>query len=411
MYGVEFNDRLLTIASDCAALATSPLRLLGRQPSSAGALAAMLDVLRERLPSATEPRLWAAVPSRFSNADLGELLRMLRAAGYSVEGFVDASTAVVAWLRLHGQTIVLDLGLHARTLSVVSVENEFAQLRRTVQLPGGQAELLDSWLRLAAESLIKQTRFDPLHESQLRARLPGMAVQAQKEGVGRSVIDANGKEFELVLSRDQFVLAAQPWCLPLTHALQALCAGLGDCNVLVPEALLDYPAMVETLAAMQPGRVFAVKDAAARAASLMPTGSEAGGAVPYLTRFGLFSVDAPPDSTRRLDMQSSTSDTLATHLVFQGRAICIPASGLVLGRDPVGGEYQLRLPEGIAGLSRRHCTVQTAKQGTFVLDHSRFGTYVDGIRVNGRRLLVAGSSLRLGFPGIELPLIAMESAS
>jgi pSer/pThr/pTyr-binding forkhead associated (FHA) protein len=69
----------------------------------------------------------------------------------------------------------------------------------------------------------------------------------------------------------------------------------------------------------------------------------------------------------------------------------------------------LQLPEGVAGLSRRHCTLLRSPQGALVIDHSRHGTYVDGMRVSGRRLLPAGCTLRLGTPGIELPLVTLDS--
>jgi pSer/pThr/pTyr-binding forkhead associated (FHA) protein len=82
--------------------------------------------------------------------------------------------------------------------------------------------------------------------------------------------------------------------------------------------------------------------------------------------------------------------------------------GLVLGRAPGDGPGVLELPEGIAGLSRRHCTLRRAGGETVLVDHSRFGTFVDGQRVDGRALLAAGSHLRLGTPGIELALVALD---
>ena len=67
----------------------------------------------------------------------------------------------------------------------------------------------------------------------------------------------------------------------------------------------------------------------------------------------------------------------------------IPASGLVLGRDP-GTTPSLQLPEGIAGLSRRHCTLRRDGQRTQVIDHSSHGTFIDGVRVRGYVSTVLG---------------------
>jgi pSer/pThr/pTyr-binding forkhead associated (FHA) protein len=101
---------------------------------------------------------------------------------------------------------------------------------------------------------------------------------------------------------------------------------------------------------------------------------------------------------------------MATHVVYRGRAIPIPAHGMVLGRADSGAPG-LQLPEGIAGLSRRHCTLQRTGERTQIIDHSRHGSFVDGLRVHGRGFLAAGSVLRLGTPGIELPLIALGTHS
>jgi pSer/pThr/pTyr-binding forkhead associated (FHA) protein len=42
-----------------------------------------------------------------------------------------------------------------------------------------------------------------------------------------------------------------------------------------------------------------------------------------------------------------------------------------------------------------------------VRDHSRYGTFVNGERVDGEAVLGAGDRLRLGTPGIVLDLVAV----
>jgi pSer/pThr/pTyr-binding forkhead associated (FHA) protein len=43
-----------------------------------------------------------------------------------------------------------------------------------------------------------------------------------------------------------------------------------------------------------------------------------------------------------------------------------------------------------------------------VEDHSTYGTFLNGSRLEGRASLAAGDRLRLGTPGIVLQLIAVE---
>ena len=150
-------------------------------------------------------------------------------------------------------------------------------------------------------------------------------------------------------------------------------------------------------------------DVAARAASLqVPSGAGDEGGVPWRTRLPLLATRAPADVLQPLALSGADPHVMATHLVYRGRVVPIPPSGLVLGRSP-GDASAIQLPEGIAGLSRRHCTLRRDGQRTQVIDHSSHGTYVDGARVRGRALLPAGGVLRLGDPGIELQLVAIEA--
>ncbi len=84
---------------------------------------------------------------------------------------------------------------------------------------------------------------------------------------------------------------------------------------------------------------------------------------------------------------------------------------MVVGRSP-GTERSVSLPEGLAGVSRRHCTFVRDGSALVLLDHSTFGTFVNGERVSERVRVYAGDRLRVGEPGVELGLIAVgETAS
>ena len=67
----------------------------------------------------------------------------------------------------------------------------------------------------------------------------------------------------------------------------------------------------------------------------------------------------------------------------------------------------LALPEGLAGVSRRHCTFVRDGGEVVLVDHSHFGTFVNGERVSERVRIHAGDKVRLGEPGVELSLISI----
>jgi hypothetical protein len=405
MSGVEYSDVFLAQAQQGELRAT-------QVPASASPTAELARWL-STLPEASRAP-WIAVGPELDVFAMGELLRALRAAGHAVQGFVDRSAALAGWRQITGHHISLAQSRHQTVISVAFHDGTAVELQRTVKLPGGIQRLQDAWLQLAAQTLVQQTRFDPLHdlrhEAALRAALPDLVAAAMHDGQVQHQIDATGRELTLTLTRDQLEAACAPVLRPLTAALQTLAAGMPEARLLVAESMAQLPGMDAVLDSAHLSRVSIVPaGSAACAASVLPDSAPLGtGSVQYLTRVPLpQSQDATPLPSR--EGKNSQPALMATHVVYRGRAMPITAQGLVLGRDPADANA-LRLPEGIAGLSRRHCTLRRDHGRTLLVDHSSYGSFVDGARVNGRAFLAAGSVLRLGTPGIELPLVALDAS-
>lgn len=383
MHGADYDDALVAAATDGSAVA---------------------------LPVPTDGALWVALAPPAHPALPGELLRELRAAGHRVQGFVDRAAVLAAWLPDCPQLVVLGLSRRQFSVDLALREGEVAALRRHVHLPGGLQGLHDAWLRLAAATLVQQTRFDPLHdqrhEQALRQQLPQLAAQAQQQGQAELQLQAGNGAVTLALTRDQLAAAAQPVLAPLGNALQALAAAHGEATLLVPDSARDIPGLQAVLGAARFASLCSGDAAlAARAASLLPpSGAAADAGVPYRTSVPLFAAPAPDGLLAPLLDAAAAARPMATHVVWQGGVVPIPAAGLVVGR---AGDVALSVPEGTAGISRRHCTLRREGGRTQVIDHSAHGTFVDGARVRGRALLPAGAVLRLGDPGIELPLVAI----
>jgi pSer/pThr/pTyr-binding forkhead associated (FHA) protein len=94
-----------------------------------------------------------------------------------------------------------------------------------------------------------------------------------------------------------------------------------------------------------------------------------------------------------------------THVLYDGTAHPFGAAPLVLGAgEPTAGRF-LQLSGNTAGISRRHCTLAACDGRSRVEDHSSYGTFLNGQRVDASAELQVGDRLRLGSPGIELLLI------
>lgn len=406
MLGVDINDRRFVVAADGTSIAHSAVAL----PASAGA-AGLAALLAQQLPAGSGGTWIALAPPADPHLP-GELLRVLREAGHDVQGFVDRAAVLASWLPGTAGIVVVEQSRRRFSISQVAKEGGAVALRRHVPLRGGDQALQDAWVRLAAATLVQQTRFDPLHdarhESELRERITQLAAEAARDGQGQCDIGTGSGTARLVLTRDQLAAAAAPALMDLQLALQGLAAAHGDAALLVEESLLAQPGMDTLLPTAGFSALCRMPDGLpARAASLL-AGSAAtgGGGVPYLTQLPIATASAPHDVLQPVERGAMQAAPMATHVVYGGRVVPIPAGGLVIGRDP-GPAPSVQVAEGRAGLSRRHCTLRRDATRSQVIDHSSHGTYLDGARVRGRALLRAGATLRLGDPGVELQLVAI----
>ena len=360
--------------------------------------------------------LQVAVPAHFDAAALGRVLAVLRAAGWPVAGFVDAAAVLCAALGTTRTTIVIDVGLHHLSAARVTADGDGVR-RRAVRARAGQGllALQESWLLLVSEAMVLRSRFDPLHEAATEQRLyellEGAAAAAARDGGATISLPVGAQTYEVRLSRDQFATRANGLyreLLALVHELRPAGAAL---TLLVPERIAALPGLREMFDTLH-GCDWVVLPAgyAAVAASLLESGPADAAAAVRLLRH-LPRLDTPPYSSaiRREALGNAALQARApTHLLHAGRALPLTAATIEIGRAP--GPGGLALPEGVAGLSRLHCTVRDDHGEPVLIDHSRHGSFVNGERVAGRVRLHAGDTLRLGDPGVEMALIAVGDA-
>ena len=80
----------------------------------------------------------------------------------------------------------------------------------------------------------------------------------------------------------------------------------------------------------------------------------------------------------------------------------------MLGTQPADGERWLDIGQETPGVSRRHCTIGKSNGQCVITDHSRYGTFLNGHRIDGSAALQSGDVLRIGTPGVELRMIFVE---
>jgi hypothetical protein len=100
-----------------------------------------------------------------------------------------------------------------------------------------------------------------------------------------------------------------------------------------------------------------------------------------------------------------------THILFGGDSMRFPEVGLSIGTEADSNMPHIALPRAAAGVSRRHCSLRREGESTLLIDHSRYGTWVNGARVREKATVRPGDRVRVGTPGLEFTLISAAAFS
>jgi hypothetical protein len=316
---------------------------------------------------------------------------------------VDAAVAACAGFAARATVLHLDVHLHQSVLTGLSGAPLLRRRRVDVAPRAGFKAMASAWAHLVAEAMVRRTRFDPLHqaaaEQQLYERLPGWLATLASADTVDAVIETAAGTFAATVRREQFTLAAEAWYAQLTEFVQAgHRAGEHATLALTTRAAL-LPALGERLASLPGLEVVTLSETAAAAAAAARAG-EIGPAEPPALAVALPRARPVTGGPRLRE-----GAVPPTHVVQAGRAHEIGRQPLVVGAGG-GRGCRLALAAG-AGISREHCSLLRRGEEVVLRDHSRYGTWLNGERVDGEAVLGAGDRLRVGTPGVVLELVAV----
>jgi len=404
------------------ATSTRHLSAVLNDPSASNrALTLVAAELTRRLtdvPLGSGEHLWVAAPAHAGAGGLGALLGIASSLPLPIDGFVDAAAVTVAALGLERHAIVLELGLHHAAATAVDADDGHARRRRAVSsLRGGLIELYQGWLELVSTAMVNRTRFDPLHdaatEQELFDALPAWIHQAAQSGHVTVGLSSGTERIEVTLSRDQFSQAAAPIYREVTRLLHELRPAGAPLALIVPRNAVELPGLQEELEQFAGCELISLPDGfAASAASLLDLPERRPEDPVRLLRRSSVQARAElaGEVMRRGLGARRVGGPAPSHVLFDGRAHSLSVDSLVVGRAPEAPNA-ITLPEGLAGVSRRHCTFVHDSGQLVLLDHSSFGTFVNGERVAERVRVYAGDRVRLGEPGAELSVIAVSDVA
>ena len=369
--------------------------------------------LRELWPVAGRSGAVAVSPAT-SPDDLGQLAGLFQAADREPLVWVDAAVAGTAERASTARALWVEAEAGRTVLAELQREPLVAgwQVRRTrveVSRAVGTSRIDDAVARAIANHFLRVARFDPLAvaatEQELYDSLSGVQAALAGEVPVVVVLGSGHAAREATIDRAELALACQALVAEVLRLVQSARRAGEPLTVHVGARLANLPGLVVALRALPDLVVDQLPLAAAatgamRLAGTLETGTAAG---------ARWLLAAPTAAPVELQAAPLTADDVPTHVLWQGRAWPLSSVPLVLGRAP--GATGLVLEGPAAGLSREHCQLLRVGNEAVVEDLSTYGTWLNGERVRRRSRLRAGDVLRLGVPGVELVLLAVQSAA
>ena len=378
--------------------------------SAADIAVRQLEQAWQRQPSDVN-ELVVAVPAWMTAANLSLFLGIAAELKLPVVGMVDAAVASTRREYRNAVPVHVDIGLHKATLTRLS-QPDLSQTDRTeIVESAGTYSLYDTWLTTVAEAFVLQSRFDPLHTAQteqmLLDNMDSWLREAASSDRVEMQIETGGTTYAAELQSLAPVNAAAPIYQQIASMLRSLYRAEDTPAIQVSDRAARMPGLTDMLKARVGGEVFVLEPgAAARGAFARCRGNaDAGSGVSLLRQL--------PWDQSAIDLGAESVETTQagtpTHLLHGFRAYEIGNSPLFLGSQDSGGERFIALAADMPGVSRRHCSV-VRKNGQCVLeDHSRYGTFLNGHRIDGSSVLQSGDALRIGAPGFEFQLITTDT--
>jgi hypothetical protein len=379
--------------------------------SAADLVSRQLEQIWKRVSGAGDG-IVVAVPAYMSNDNLGLFLGITAELKIPVVAMVDAAVAATRREYKGAVPVHIDLSLHSAILTRLAQPGKAQFDRSAVVDESGTIALCDAWIALIADSFVQQSRFDPLHaaetEQMLQDKLHGWLASASASNNISLEIEYRGIRHQAELESLEFVAAAAPVYHRIVSNLRALYRADEVPALQLSDRVARMPGLADILAARVGGEIF-LQEPGATARGLLSRcrDMQAGDAQVSLIR------QLPWDQSSVVSSSSGKirGGGLPTHLLFEHTAHAIDPQPLTLGSKSSDGGRWIDLQQEMPGVSRRHCSLQLENGQCIVRDYSRYGTFLNGHRIDGSAVLQVGDFIRLGTPGYEFRLITTETDS
>jgi hypothetical protein len=344
-----------------------------------------------------------AVPGTYSDDQLALFLGIARELAIPVRGLVDLAVAAAADRELPSSVLHLDLHLHRAVLTQLEHGDELVRKAVRTEPRVGLLALRDTWARVIAQTFVRVTRFDPLHdaktEQELYAQLADHLDALAEKDSTEVRISPGGRQHIIEIVRTRVVEAA----ISAYDSLVSLVnehEHSDDATLLLSHRVAALPGLVDHLRGRTDLIIETLHPAAAASGALAHADRirSPDPALPFVTRLPGLDARPPGPVTIPVNPPPAGGRNLPTHLVVNGIAHRIASKPLLLGG--AGIEEAAEPGQPLASVRRL--------AGQVVLDApAEAGMTVNGDPVKGRTPLAPGDRLRLGSTDREILVVAM----
>ncbi|MBT8084520.1 MAG: FHA domain-containing protein [Woeseia sp.] len=355
--------------------------------------------------------LVVAVPPYLAAEQLGLLLGIAAELKLPVVGMVDAAVAATRREYRNAIPVHVDVSLHCTLLTRLAQDGA-ARAERSEILDGcGIYGLYDAWLTTIARTFVEQSRFDPLHtaatEQLLLNQLGAWLTAAGRGSTVAMEVKSGGVTHRAEIESLSLISAAAPWYQQIANRLRALYRADELPVMQMTERAGSLPGLAEMLVTHVGGEVVTLETGATARGALARCAPDRNTNGVTLLRQLAWDQAAIEVA---VDAQAAAQSGVPTHLLFRNVAYAINDVTLLLGVEAESGARHIELPGDMPGISRQHCKIRRKNGQCIVEDSSRYGTFLNGHRIDGSTVLQIGDSLRVGTPGFEFLLITMDEA-
>ena len=353
-------------------------------------------------------QLAIAVPAYMSHENLGLLLGIATELDIPVVAIVDAAVCATRRHYEHAVPVHIDISLHSSLLTRLMQEGQ-AQVDKTQVIDDNGILLLQqNWLKVIAEGFVQQSRFDPLHtaetEQALQIKMPEWLNEAGTADTVTVELEYRGTRHQAEIESFELVAAAGPVYQSIVSSLRALFRAEETPAMQLSGRAARMPGLADTLKTRVGGEVFLLDEGATARGLMQRCQPDQKGGGLTLSRH--LPWDQAPVIVESQD--AGGNGVQPTHLLYGHNAYSLQGRPLVLGSQVSSDERWLDLQTEMPGMSRRHCVVSKDNGQLVINDFSRYGTFLNGHRIEGSAVLQTGDLIRIGTPGFEFRLISAE---